>query len=240
MRRFLTLVLALGAVVSAQYNDYPTGEYEFCHNRFVVSPLKMVGGMDPAKRDEGPKVNLAWTPNIDMLEARYEYIVGVDGTLSFGPIGTWYPALDSVKATCWSAGVYGRYYLDLGKGGYIQFAAQWYDQTGSKVRDGRAPNPDTSISTLLPEHAVAVSGPQISPVLGYSALVGDHLVLEAQMGFTLGYYNVDVADGPVATRGRVMAFDNTGEPIFAEDKVYKTGSTIGGFYFAQIALGVAW
>lgn len=240
MRRFLPILLGLVAGAMAQYNDYPTGEYEFSHNRIVVSPLKMVGGMDPGKRDEGPKVNLAWTPNIDMLEMRYEYVFGVDGTLSAGPLGTYYPALDSVKGTAFAAGVYGRYYLDLGRGPYVQFSAQWYNQSGTQVRDGKAP--DTS-GNILPTHEVKVSGPQISPVLGYCKLVGDHLVLEAQMGFTLGYYDVAVTDGPVTTRGpHFLTYDGDGNPkeTYGEPKVYQSGSSLGGFYFAQLSLGVAW
>ena len=233
MRRFLSILLGLVAGAMAQYNDYPTGEYEFAHNRVVISPLKMVGGMDPGKRDEGPKVNLAWTPNIDMLEMRYEYIFGVDGTLSLGPLGTYYPALDSVKGTIWAAGIYGRYYLDLGQGPYVQFSAQWYNQTGTKVRDGRAP--DTS-GTILAEHEVKVAGPQVSPVLGYCKLVGEHLVLEAQMGFTVGYYDIAVTNGPVVTQGAF--YGSYGK--FGEPKVYQSGSSLGGFYFAQLSLGVAW
>lgn len=229
-RRIVPILLAAAASVFAQYNDYPTGEYEFAHNRFVISPLKLVGGMDPAKRDEGPRVNLAWTPNIDMLEARYEYIIGVDGNLGVGPLATLYMGLDSVKATSWAAGIYGRYYMELGRGGYVQFSAQWFDQTGAKVRDGKAQN--STGTALLPEHALTVSGPQVSPVLGYCYMVGEHLVLEGQMGFTLGDYTTTVDNGPVqslVTTGGVT-----------EVKTYKNGTDWGGFYFAQISLGVAW
>lgn len=230
MRRIAPVLLVAAASAFAQYNDYPTGEYELAHNRIVISPLKMVGGMDPAKRDEGPRVNLAWTPNIDILEARYEYILGVDGNLGVGPLATLYMGLDSVQATGWAAGVYGRYYMELGRGGYVQFAAQWFDQTGAKVRDGNAL--DSTGTAILPKHAVKVSGPQVSPVLGYCYLVGEHLVLEGQMGFTLGDYTTTVDDGPV--KSQVMA---GGVP---EVKTYETKTKWGGFYFAQISLGVAW
>ena len=230
MRRLAPIFLAAATSALAQYNDYPTGEYEFAHNRFVISPLKMVGGMDPSKRDEGPRVNLAWTPNIDMLEARYEYVVGVDGNIGVGPLATLYLGLDSVKATGWAAGVYGRYYMELGRGGYVQFSAQWFDQTGAKVRDGKAT--DTSGILLAQQHPVTVSGPQISPVLGYCYLIGEHLILEGQMGFTLGDYTTTVENGPVQSL--------VGVGGASEVKTYKTGTNWGGFYFAQISMGVAW
>lgn len=230
MPRLAPMFLAAATTVLAQYNDYPTGEYEFAHNRIVISPLKIVGGMDPAKRDEGPRVNLAWTPNIDMLEARYEYILGVDGNFGLGPLATLYMGLDSVKATGWAVGIYGRYYMELGRGGYVQFSAQWFDQTGAKVRDGNAP--DSTGVLLTQTHGVTVSGPQVSPVLGYCYLIGEHLILEGQMGFTLGDYTTTVENGPVqslVTAGNV-----------SDVKTYKTKTDWGGFYFAQISLGVAW
>lgn len=225
IRRHLPIVLAAATTLLAQYNDYPTGEYEFSHDRVVISPLKLVGGMDPAKRDEGPKVNLSWTPNIDILDIRYEHIVGVDGTLGFGPIFTYYPALDSVKATIWAAGIYGRYYMGLGHGPYVQFSAQWYDQTDTKVHNGSGT--DTG-GQALSKYTLSVSGPQISPVLGYCTIVGAHLVLEAQMGFTFGSYTTTVDNGQAVTTS------------LYGDKVYKSGTNWGGFYFAQVAIGVAW
>jgi len=223
-RRLAPILLVAAASVMAQYNDYPTGEYEYAANRIVVSPVRVFGGMDPTKRDQGPRTNLAWTPNIDMIELRYERIVGADGTFGFGPLATYYPALDSVKATSWAAGVFGRYYMDLAHGGYVQFSAQWYDETGAKVRNGNAPD---TLGKLLPVHDVTVSGPQVSPVVGYCYLVGEHLVLEGQMGFTLGDYTTTVANGPVVTQGDPHA-------------VYKSGTSWGGFYFAQVSVGVAW
>lgn len=218
-------VLAVAGAALAQYNDYPTGEYEFAHNRLVVSPIKMVGGMDPAKRDEGPKVNLAWTPNIDIVEARYEYIYGVDGTLGFGPKFVYYPGLDSVKASAFAGGVYGRYYLNLARGPYVQLALEWYSQSGAKVRNGTAL--DTAGKSLA-NATVNVSGPQASPVLGYCQVIGQHLVLEGQMGFTIGRYTLDLPNGSVIAPGRYSP------------QTYKNGSDWGGFYFAQLALGVAW
>lgn len=226
LRAFAPIVLAASAAVFAQYNDYPTGEYEFGHDRFVVSPVKLVGGMDPAKRDEGPKVNLSWTPNIDLVEARYEHIVGSDGTIGLGAIGTYYPALDSIKGTIWAAGLFGRYYMDLAHGGYVQFAAQWYNQTGTKIHNGDGT--DVISGKSLSEATVSISGPQFSPVLGYCYLVGEHLVLEAQMGFTFGSYTSTVGGSPVYTQGK---YDTT---------EYKSGTNWGGFYFAQVSIGVAW
>jgi hypothetical protein len=233
-RRILPALLALAAAACAQYNDYPTGEYEFVHDRFVVSPLKVVGGMDPDKRDEGPKVDVSWTPNVDLVEARYEHILGVDGTVGLGAIGTYYPTLDSIKGTIWAAGLFGRYYMDLAHGGYVQLAAQWYQQDGTKVRNGVGTAASSSggdaTEKSLADAKVAVSGPQFSPVLGYCYLVGVHLVLEAQMGFTFGSYTRSVSGGPyyVAT--------NNG----ADTVTYKSGTSWGGFYFAQVSIGVAW
>jgi len=150
--------------------------------------------------------------------------------LGVGPLATLYMGLDSVKATGWAAGIYGRYYMELGRGGYVQFSAQWFDQTGAKVRDGKAP--DSTGKFIQPEHALTVSGPQISPVLGYCYLIGEHLILEGQMGFTLGDYTTTVENGPVQS-----LVTGGGAP---EVKIYKTSTNWGGFYFAQISLGVAW
>lgn len=222
-----SILLGLAGAVFAQYNDYPTGEYEFSKNRIVFSPIKMVGGMDAAKRDEGPKVNISWVPNIDILDLRYERVLGIDGSLGVGPLATYYGdwAGDSVKATAWAAGVYGRYYLDLASGGYVQFSAQWYSQSGAKVRNGSA---NVESDKPLAAATVNVSGPQVSPVLGYSKVFNKHLILEGQMGFTIGNYKRDVAGSPIVTEGKYTK------------KTYETNSDWGGFYFAQIAMGLAW
>ena len=224
-RRFALILLACAGASMAQYDDYPVGQYEFPHHRIVVSPLKLMGGMDGSKRDEGPKVDLKWTPNIDIQELRYEYVIGDDGTFGVGPIGTFYLGLDSLKVSSWAAGVYGRYYLGLGSGPYAQFNVQWYQQAQTKVRNGNVQ--DTSGIPQAPT-TVDVKGPQVSPVLGYSAVFRDRFVLEAQMGFTIGYYDISMPNS-VLTRG------NTGLP-----KLYQAGQEWGGFYFVQLALGFAW
>jgi hypothetical protein len=184
-----------------------------------------MGGMDGSKRDEGPKVDLKWTPNIDIQELRYEYVIGDDGTFGVGPMGTFYLGLDSIKVSSWAAGVYGRYYLGLGTGPYAQFNLQWYQQTQTKLHDGNAVD---TLGNKLPSTTVDVSGPQISPVLGYNAIFSDHFILETQMGFSIGYYNVSMPNS-------VLTVGGSGLP-----KLYKSGSQWGGFYFVQLALGVAW
>lgn len=227
-RSTLSILLGFAGAVLAQYNDYPTGEYEFSKNRIVISPLKLVGGMDAAKRDEGPKVNISWVPNVDILDARYERILGIDGSIGVGPLATYYAdwGSDSVKASAWAAGLYGRYYLDLASGGYVQFSAQWFNQSGAKVRNGSGK--DTS-GRSLSDVTVDVSGPQFSPVIGYSHIFGKHLILEGQMGFTIGSYNRNVSGSPVVTKG-----------MYGTHKIYENGADWGGFYFAQVALGLAW
>ncbi len=232
-RRIAMILVSCVGSALAQYDDYPVGQYEFSHNRFVVSPVKLMGGMDGSKRDEGPKVDLKWTPNIDIQEMRYEYILGVDGTFGVGPIGTLYLGLDSVKVNSFAIGVFGRYYLGLASGPYAQFNLQYYKQGATKVHGGvgqgfRNPN-DTTNKVNLSNYRVEVGGPQLSPVLGYSAIFGNHLVLETQMGFTFGRYSIDMPDGIVYTQG------GWGLP-----KAYRAGQDWGGFYFVQASLGVAW
>ncbi|MBK9577703.1 MAG: hypothetical protein IPK50_07250 [Fibrobacterota bacterium] len=226
-RTSFTILLGFAGAALAQYNDYPTGEYEFSKNRIVFSPLKLVGGMDPAKRDEGPKVNVSWVPNIDIIDARYERVLGIDGSIGVGPLATYYGdwAADSVKATAWAAGVYGRYYLDLASGGYVQLAAQWFQQSGAKIRNGSGFD---TLGNSLANVTVDVSGPQFSPVIGYCHIFNKHLVLEGQMGFVIGDYNRKVANSPVFTKGQYTL------------KTYETSTEWGGYYFAQVALGLAW
>lgn len=225
-RRIAAILLSLVGAALAQYDDYPVGQYEFCPHRIVISPIKLMGGMDASKRDQGPKVDLKWTPNIDIQEARYEYILGVDGTWGIGPIGTLYLGFDSVKVNSFAVGAFARYYLGLASGPYAQFNFQWFHQSETQVWDGHA------IDTLghpVSNAIVQVSGPQVSPVLGYSAIFGQHLVLEAQMGFTIGRYDITMPNGDVYTPG------NWGLP-----RAYHAGSDWGGFYFAQLSLGVSW
>lgn len=210
----------------AQYDDYPVGQYEFPHNRIVIAPLKIIGGMDATKRDEGPKVDLKWTPNIDIQEIRYEHVLGDDGTIGVGPIGTYYFGFDSVKVNSWAVGVFGRYYLGLGTGPYAQLNVQWYKQEQTLVRNGHAL--DTSGTFDLPATTVDVSGPQFSPVLGYNAIFNNHFILETQMGFTIGNYDITMPR-EVRTQGS-----------WGLTKVYRGGRNWGGFYFMQLSLGLAW
>ena len=225
MRRIALILLSCAGASLAQYDDYPVGQYEFPHNRIVVSPLKLMGGMDGSKRDEGPKVDLKWTPNIDIQEIRYEYVIGDEGTFGVGPMGSVYLGLDSLKVSSLAVGVYGRYYLGLATGPYAQFNLQWYQQAQTELHGGNAVD---TFGNKLPVTKVDVSGPQFSPVLGYSALFGSHFILETQMGFSIGYYNVSMPNS-------VLTVGGSGLP-----KLYKSGSQWGGFYFVQLALGVAW
>ncbi len=228
MRRFALILLSLGGAALAQYDDYPVGQYEFSHQRIVVSPIKLMGGMDATKRDEGPKVDIRWTPNIDLQDIHYEYVLGVEGTLGIGPIATVYWGLDSVKANSFAVGAFARYYMGLASGPYAQLNLQWYQQYGTAVRDGNAY--DTSGSKLLPNTRVNVTGPQVSPILGYNAIFSQHLVLETQMGFTIGHYDLQMPGGKIYTKGAWPGYP----------KVYGPNNDWGGFYFVQVGLGVAW
>lgn len=229
MRGIALILLSCAGASLAQYDDYPVGQYEYPHHRIMVSPIKLMGGMDGSKRDEGPKVDLKWTPNIDIQELRYEFVIGPDGTFGVGPIGSFYLGLDSLKVSSWAVGVYGRHYLGIGTGPYAQFNLQWYQQARTKVQDGQAKDPtDPTGVRLLSPTTVDVAGPQVSPVLGYNAVFSNHFVLETQMGFTIGYYDISMPNS-------VKTYGGSGNL-----KVYKSGQEWGGFYFVQVALGFAW
>lgn len=223
------VLLGLSGSLFAQYNDYPTGEYEFSKNRFVISPVKVFGGLDQAKRDEGPKVNISFIPNFDVLEARYERILGIDGSLGVGPVATYYGSFtaDSVKATAWAAGLYARYYMALASEGYAQLSVQWFNQTGAVVHNGSGKDIK---GVSLADRSITIAGPQFSPTLGYDHLFGKHLVLEGQMGITIGNYKRTVSGSPVVVPG---TFEGA-------TKTYEDGSDWGGFFFGQLAIGLAW
>ena len=96
MKRLALVLPFLASAAFAQYDDYPVGEYTYRHHRVVVSPLKVFGGMDATKRDEGPKVDLVWVPGIDIQEIRYEFVDGPQGTFGWGPYANAYLGLDSL------------------------------------------------------------------------------------------------------------------------------------------------
>lgn len=229
MKRLPFLLLALAAASFAQYDDYPVGEYEYPHHRITVSPLTIIGGMDAAKRDEGPKVDLIFVPGITIQELRYEYVDGAQGTFGWGPIANVYLGLDSVKATSYALGLFGRMYLGIGTGSYVQMALQYYYQTGTKLFDGGTREIYVGDVASLGKGDVKVQGPQFSPALGYQKLFSHRWIVEGQMGFTVGWYDVEY-DG-VPKEFSVKLGDS-------EDN-YASGSDWGGFYFVQIGLGYA-
>ncbi len=234
MSRSPILVLAVAAVTFAQYDDYPVGEYEYPHHRITVSPVTLIGGMDPAKRDEGPKVDLIWVPGITIQEMRYEYVSGPQGTFGWGPIGNMYLGLDSVKATSMAFGVFGRIYSGLGAESYVQMSAQYYLQTGTKLFDGgvRTIVDADGDSVGVAKGEVKVQGPQISPVLGYQKIFNRRWILEGQMGFTVGWYNIEYSGMPKKfTIARSQDEDDT--------ETYESVSDWGGFYFVQVGVGYA-
>jgi len=243
MRRFVLLLVLAASTTFAQYDDYPVGEYEYPHHRVTISPIKVFGGMDATKRDEGPKVDLVWVPGIDIQELRYEYVGGPQGTFGYGPIVNAYLGLDSVKATSVAAGAFGRIYSGLGSGSYVQMSLQYFVQTGAYLFDGNphqifvakpvktALGQDSTVqeSQILPKTEVKVQGPQFSPVLGIQKIFDRKWILEGQMGFTVGWYTVEYPGAP-------STFDiHQGETT----ETYDATSDWGGFYFVQIGLGYA-
>lgn len=247
MKSLSVLCLAIATSTFAQYDDYPVGDYEYPHHRVVVSPIKVFGGMDAAKRDEGPKVDLVWVPGIDIQELRYEFVDGPQGTYGWGPIANLYLGLDSTKATSFAAGVFGRIYSGVGSGSYVQMGLQYYLQTGTYLFDG-SPRPvqvavkngETVTETVmvLPKTEVKVQGPQLSPVLGVQKIFDRRWILEGQMGFTVGWYTVEYPGAPetfkVDREGGAVPFREGGST-----DTFQAGSDWGGFYFVQIGLGVA-
>lgn len=240
MKRILALAVVLGALPAlAQYDDYPAASFEFKPNRVSVSPARLIGGMDPSQRDQGPKVDMVWTPGLDFQELRYERVLGVQGTYGVGPIFNLYLGTDSVQATGWAAGVFGRVYAGVASGSFLQMALQYYGQSGTKIRDGgnyvRLDVPDSLVHDPV---SVTVSGPQVSPSIGYQKILGRHWILEGLAGITLGWYHVKV-DAPgdsVVTR----VWDTFAGVTTAEELIYRTGTNWGGFFHAQISLGYAW
>lgn len=235
MKRLAIVLSFLASAALAQYDDYPVGEYDYRHHRVVVSPVKVFGGMDPTKRDEGPKVDLIWVPGIDIQEIRYEYVDGPQGTFGWGPIANVYLGLDSVKANSVALGLYGRIYSGLGTGSYVQMGAQYYYQLGTKLFDGQPHTIYTlgsngADSLVLPSTEVSVQGPQISPVLGIQKIYDRRWIVEAQMGFTVGWYTTSWK-APAPEKFEIRR----GEAL----ERYQTTSDWGGFYFVQLAAGVA-
>lgn len=239
MKSLSVLVLAIATTSFAQYDDYPVGDYEYPHHRVVYSPIKVFGGMDAAKRDEGPKVDLVWVPGIDIQELRYEFVDGPQGTYGWGPVVNLYLGLDSTKATSVAAGMYGRIYSGVGSGSYVQMGLQYYLQTGTYLFDG-SPRPIKVGETIdtLAKTEVKVQGPQLSPVLGVQKIFDRRWILEGQMGFTVGYYTVEYVGAPstfkVDRQGAKQPFPEGGST-----DTFEAGSDWGGFYFVQIGLGVA-
>ena len=228
MNRSTLLVLALAAASLAQYDDYPVGEYEYPHHRITVSPVTVIGGMDAAKRDEGPKVDLIFVPGITIQELRYEYVDGAQGTFGWGPVANVYLGLDSVKATSFAAGLFGRMYMGIGTGSYIQMNVQYYYQTGTKLFDGTPREVTVDGVPVFASGDVEIQGPQLSPILGYQKMFNRRWILEGQMGFTVGWYDVKY-DG----------LDKFTMKVGESEDTYKSGADWGGFYFVQIGLGVA-
>lgn len=230
MKSLSVFLLAIATSTFAQYDDYPVGEYEYPHHRVVVSPIKVFGGMDGAKRDEGPKVDLVWVPGIDIQEIRYEFVDGAQGTYGWGPIVNLYLGLDSTKATSIAAGMYGRIYSGVGSGSYVQMGLQYYLQTGSYLFDGSPRKVFVEgVETVLPKTEAKVQGPQLSPVLGVQKIFDRRWILEGQMGFTVGWYTVEYPGAPASFEV------DRGETT----EIFSAGSDWGGFYFVQIGLGVA-
>lgn len=234
MNRSPLFVLALVATSLAQYDDYPVGEYEYPHHRISYSPATLIGGMDPAKRDEGPKVDLIWVPGITIQELRYEFVDGPQGTFGWGPIADVYLGLDSVKANGGAFGMFGRVYSGLGSGSYVQMGLQYYYQTGTKLFDGgsRPMYDDTGKVIGTARGDVEVQGPQLSPVLGYQKIFNRHWILEAQMGFTVGWYTIEYSGLP--SKFTIARGDDLNDL-----ETYESTSDWGGFYFVQLAAGYA-
>lgn len=240
MRKVLFPLLALCGMASAmyQYDDYPVGDYEYRHDRIAISPLKLVGGIDPDKIYKGPQSHFDGLPGIDIISIHYEHVTGAQGSFGFGPTVSVYPVdIGGDKSfTAVSGGGFFRYYSGIASATYFQLSAEYMYGSGAKFNRG----------TIDAEKSKSVdfSGPQVSPAVGYSFLIQKKWFVNVQVGYTLGIYNTKYDGG--------FAFDNSKADNKTEAEVkadpslqteskgyYKDGWRFGSFLNSAVELGFA-
>ena len=250
MRKTLLALLAIAPLASAmyQYDDYPVADYDYRRNHIEISPFKLFGGIDPDLIRKGPQPGFDRLPGIDRLTLSYERISGVSGSFGFGPTLTLYPVdIGGDKAfTAFSGGAFFRYYSGIGAETFFQMAVEYMSTSGAKFGAGNI----NQVSTYEGNKTVDISGPQVTPSVGYSFLFDKKWFLNVQVGYTLGYYSVKYQDGHAIDNslpyGDVTAKDAAGN-LTAGQTAYKTESKgyyedswrFGSFPHGAIALGFA-
>ena len=189
MRKILFPLLALCGMASAmyQYDDYPVGDYEYRHDRIAISPLKLIGGIDPDKIRKGPQSHFDGLPGIDIISIHYEHVTGAQGSFGYGPTLSVYPVdIGGDKSfTAVSGGGFFRYYAGIDSATYFQLSAEYLYGSDAKFGAG----------SINQDNSVKFGGPQISPAVGYSFLIQKKWFINVQVGYTLGAYNTKYDGG---------------------------------------------
>ena len=243
MRKILFPLLALCGMASAmyQYDDYPVGDYEYRHDRIAISPLKLVGGIDPDKIRKGPQSHFDGIPGIDIISIHYEHVTGAQGSFGFGPTLSVYPVdIGGDKSfTAVSGGGFFRYYAGIASATYFQLSAEYLYGSDAKFGAG---------DVINQAKTVKFGGPQISPAVGYSFLIQKKWFINVQVGYTLGAYNTKYDGGFAVDDSKLTADQKTtigadGKPdpsLQTESKgYYKDGWRFGSFLNSAVELGFA-
>lgn len=252
MRKIAISLLMLCGVASAmyQYDDYPTGDYEYKHDRIAVSPLKLLGGINSDDIRKGPQPQFDGLPGIDMLTLRYEHVNGPQGTYAFGPIVSIYPVAigDDNAFQAFAGGGFFRYYSGIASETYFQVAAEFFKSSGAKFGVGNpgGTDPLTGKNNYDGNAKVDIMGPQITPVVGYSFLFDKKWFVNLQLGYTVGYYSVKytgghLGDGKAVDNNKEYAKAVTNQDAYkSEGKgYYEDGWRFGSFLHSGIELGAA-
>lgn len=241
MRKILFPLLALCGMASAmyQYDDYPVGDYEYRHDRIAVSPLKLIGGIDPDKIYEGPQSHYDGLPGIDIISIHYEHVSGAQGSFGYGPTISVYPVDigGDNSFTAVSGGGFFRYYAGIASATYFQLSAEYMYGSGAKFNRG----------TINADKSVDFSGPQISPAVGYSFLIQKKWFVNVQVGYTLGVYNTKYDGGFALDDNKFAANEELGtdgKPTNVANQkeskgYYKDGWRFGSFLNSAVEVGFA-
>ncbi len=234
MRKVLFSLLALCGMASAmyQYDDYPVGDYEYRHDRIAISPLKLVGGIDPDKIYKGPQSHFDGLPGIDIISMHYEHVFGAQGSFGVGPTVSVYPVAigDDNSFTAFSGGGFFRYYSGIASATYFQMSAEF--MYGQDAKFGRG--------TKDADKKVSFSGPQVSPAVGYSFLIQKRWFINVQVGYTLGAYDVKYDGGHAIDDSKCSGCDYSKPENQTESKgYYKDDWRFGSFLNSAVELGFA-